>query len=133
VADAFRGALAMAGLSPTDVGWVHAHGTATPTNDAVEAAAVRALFGDRPVPVSSTKHLFGHTLGAAGAVSAVVAAIALRERFLPANARVERPDPACAVNLVTQSSAEPPPGHVLVSSLGFGGASCALAVSKVRT
>ena len=66
-------ALADAGLSPSDIGHVNAHGTSTPLNDAAEAAAVTAVFGPRGVPITSTKGVTGHALGAAGAVPAVVA------------------------------------------------------------
>ncbi len=121
-----RGALAMAGRAPGEIDWVHAHGTATPTNDAVEGAAIARLFAGTRVPVSSTKHLFGHTLGAAGAVSSVVAVLAMAEGFVPGNSPVARPDPACAVEVVPPAGIRRPVGTVLVNSLGFGGSNCCL-------
>jgi 3-oxoacyl-[acyl-carrier-protein] synthase II len=130
VAAAFTGALRAAGAATSDVGWVHAHGTATPTNDAVESAAVRAAFGARRVPVSSTKHVFGHTLGAAGAISTVVSLQALNEAFVPGNAAIAKPDPACDVDVVPPEGLAVRPRHALVGSLGFGGASCALLLSE---
>ncbi len=126
VASALRAALDMAGAAPRDVGWVHAHGTGTPTNDAVEATGVRAVFGAHRVPVSSTKHVFGHTLGAAGSVAGVVALLALREGFVPGNAPVSSPDAACDVDVVPASGIRVRPRRAAVVSLGFGGASCAL-------
>jgi 3-oxoacyl-[acyl-carrier-protein] synthase II len=132
VAAGMRAALALGGVDPDAVGWIHAHGTATPTNDAVESAAVRAVFGARRVPVSSTKHLFGHTLGAAGSISAVVALLALRERFIPGNAPVATPDPACDVDVVPPAGLRGSPGRVIVSSLGFGGANCSLLFAEAR-
>lgn len=133
VAAALRAALASGGVAPGDVGWVHAHGTATPTNDDVESAGVRAVFGRHRVPVSSTKHVFGHTLGAAGSIAAVVAVVALREGFVPGNAPISEQDSACDVDIVPPSGIRAPVGHAVVSSLGFGGANCALLLSKART
>ncbi len=132
VASAIRGAMALAAVTPRDIGWVHAHGTATATNDAVEALAIGNVFGGQAVPVSSTKHLFGHTLGAAGAVSAVAAVLALRHGFVPGNAPITAQDPACALRIVSPGGLVTPLSRVVVSSLGFGGASCALVVSEAR-
>jgi 3-oxoacyl-[acyl-carrier-protein] synthase II len=129
-AAALRGALDAAGWSPEDLDWVHAHGTATPTNDAAEAAALRDVLGAASVPVSSTKHHFGHTLGGAGALSAVIAVLALREGFIPGNAAVDAQDPACPVALVPPAGISRPVHRVLVNSLGFGGVNVALAISE---
>jgi 3-oxoacyl-(acyl-carrier-protein) synthase len=130
IGEAMRVALEMAGRRPGDVDWVHAHGTATPTNDAVEGAAIAGVFGGRGVPVSSTKHLFGHTLGAAGAVASVVGVLAMREGFLPGNAPVARPDPACRVEVVPPGGIRREVRTVLVNSLGFGGTNCCLVLTE---
>ncbi len=129
IGEAMRAALEMAGCRPGDVDWVHAHGTATPANDAVEGSAIAGVFGGRAVPVSSTKHLFGHTLGAAGAVASVVGILALREGFIPGNAPVLRPDPGCRVEVVPPAGLRREVRTVLVNSLGFGGSNCCLVLA----
>ncbi len=98
---AMRAALAAASLVPGDIGYVNAHGTATPANDRSESAALSLVFGPRAVPVSSTKGVTGHTLGAAGIVEAIVTAQALERQALPPNANCASPDPALDVDLVT--------------------------------
>jgi 3-oxoacyl-(acyl-carrier-protein) synthase len=128
-AEAMRRAMAGAGWSAGDVDWIHAHGTGTPLNDAAESAAIRAATGGAPVPVSSTKHVFGHTLGGAGAIAAAVAVIAIREGLVPGNAPVTEPDPACGVALVPPGGRRGPVGNVLVNALGFGGTNVSLALS----
>lgn len=133
VAAAIGDALAVGQVAPGDVGWVHAHGTATPTNDAVEATGLRAAFGSHRVPVSSTKHVFGHTLGAAGAVAAAVTVYALHDGFVPGNAPIVSPDMACDVAVVPPRGLRTPLSCAVVSSLGFGGASCALVLSRALT
>jgi 3-oxoacyl-(acyl-carrier-protein) synthase len=132
VAAAIREALGSAGVAPRDVDWVHAHGTATPTNDGVESTGIRAAFGSHRVAVSSTKHVFGHTLGAAGSISAVVTVVALRAGFVPGNAPILARDPACDVDVVPPSGVDAGIRHAVVSSLGFGGSNCALLVSGGR-
>ncbi|MEZ5644722.1 MAG: beta-ketoacyl-[acyl-carrier-protein] synthase family protein [Burkholderiaceae bacterium] len=121
---AMEAALRSAGLSSSDVDYVNLHGTATPANDAAEGRAVGELFGDR-VPCSSTKGATGHTLGAAGALEAVLGALALTEGLLPGNVGATTPDPALAVDLVL-ASRPATLRHVLSNSFGFGGSNCAL-------
>ena len=98
---AIEQALASAGLGATDIDYVNLHGTATPSNDAAESRAIGALFAS--TPCSSTKGATGHTLGAAGALEAVVAALALREQFVPAGVNTTLPDPALAADYVLAS------------------------------
>ncbi|MDB5873454.1 MAG: 3-oxoacyl-ACP synthase [Ramlibacter sp.] len=124
-------ALAAAGLAPADIGYVNAHGTATPANDRAEAAALAAVFGPRGVPVSSTKGVTGHTLGAAGIVEALVTVLALERQALPPTANCSNPDQELPVDLVTQ----PGPArlrHAMSNSFGFGGSNCALIFSLVK-
>lgn len=121
---AIRGALETAGLAPGDIDYVNLHGTATPSNDAAEDAAVQAVFGTG-VPVSSTKGAHGHTLGAAGALEAMVGVIALQDQFLPAGLNLREPDPALGSCYVRENR----PArlrHVMSNSFGFGGANCAV-------
>jgi 3-oxoacyl-(acyl-carrier-protein) synthase len=88
------------------------------------------MLGDAAVPVSSTKHVFGHTLGAAGAVSAVVGVLAFREGFVPGNCAVAEADPACPVELVPPDGLARAIDSVLVNAMGFGGTNCALVLTR---
>lgn len=126
-------ACADASLSPEGVDYVNAHGTATPQNDATEAAAINRWAGSRAatLPVSSTKASIGHLLGAAGAVEAVVCLMALREQWLPPQLNLATPDPACRFPLVRQ----PTDARIevaLSNSFGFGGANVTLALRRWR-
>lgn len=97
-ARAMRGALCDAGIAPERVGYINAHGTATPANDPTESGAIHMVFGDHAgrIPVSSTKSMHGHALGAAGAIEAVATVLALENGLLPPTANFEEPDPQCA-------------------------------------
>ena len=128
---AMRAALADASLAPGDIGYVNAHGTATPANDRSESAALSAVFGPRGVPVSSTKGVTGHTLGAAGILEAIVTAQALVRQALPVNANCVTPDPELEVDVVTAPRAAKLQ-HALTNSFGFGGSNCALVFSLGR-
>jgi 3-oxoacyl-[acyl-carrier-protein] synthase II len=121
---ALRGALAMAGLPSEAIDYVNAHGTGTPQNDVVEMSVLRAVLGARlaRIPVSSSKSQLGHTLGAAGALEAVVTVLALGEGFLPPTIGLREPDEAWAdVDLVTEPGRQAPLGVAVSSSYGFGG------------
>lgn len=123
IARAIRQALEMGGTAPGEVDYVNAHGTGTPANDAAEAKGILLALGDeagRRVPVSSTKALVGHTLGAAGALEQCFCLIALERGFLPVQAGLETPDPACPLNFVRDPAGRP--RIALNNSLGFGGA-----------
>lgn len=125
---AMRSALADAGVGPDAVGYVNAHGTGTPFNDTMEAAAIQALFGGRgaQVPVSSTKPMIGHLLGGAGAVEGIITALALREKRLPPNLNYETPDPACGLRIVRVSERAPFLDVAMSNSFGFGGSNATL-------
>ena len=124
-----RTALAAANLTPTDIGYVNAHGTATPSNDRSEAAALEEVFGKRGVPVSSTKGVTGHTLGAAGIVEAIITVEALARQALPPSANLIRSDPALALDIVTQPRATALQ-NAMSNSFGFGGNNCSLIFSR---
>ncbi|KAK44950.1 3-oxoacyl-ACP synthase [Caballeronia jiangsuensis] len=124
---AMQQALASAGLNAGDIGYVNLHGTATPSNDAAESRALTSLF-DR-VPCSSTKGATGHTLGAAGALEAVIAALALRHQMIPAGANTSEPDPALGLDYVLASRGAPLRA-VLSNSFGFGGTNCSLVFGR---
>lgn len=121
---AMEAALKSAGLTTGDVDYINLHGTSTPANDAAEGRAVARLFGPTP-PCSSTKGATGHTLGAAGAVEAVVSILALQEGLLPGSPGTQTQDPEIPLNYLLHSR----PGqvrHVLSNSFGFGGSNCSL-------
>jgi 3-oxoacyl-[acyl-carrier-protein] synthase II len=120
VKKAILDSLTMAGLERGDVDYVNAHGTSTPLNDKAEAFSIGEVFGDYKVPVSSTKSMIGHLIGAAGAVEAVACALAIEEQMIPPNTNYETPDPEMDLNIIT----EPTPAKlnvVMNNSLGFGG------------
>jgi len=115
-------ALASAGRQAADVDYINAHGTATIFNDSTEGVAITQLFGGRdvPVPVSSTKSMMGHSLGAAGAVEAVISILALQHRFLPPNINFREADPAWNFEVVKESRGAKV-DCVISNSFGFGG------------
>jgi 3-oxoacyl-[acyl-carrier-protein] synthase-1 len=125
---AMQSALDAARLTPGDVDYVNLHGTGTQSNDAAEARAVGALFGTA-VPCSSTKAATGHTLGAAGALEAVICALALRAGLMPGGVHSEELDPALPVRYLSTNQ-RAPLARVLSNSFGFGGANCALLFAR---
>ncbi len=116
-----RLALADAGLEPGDIGHINAHGTSTPLNDAAEAAAITEIFGPRGVPMTSTKGVTGHALGAAGALEAVAMLLAMEHRLIPATAGTTVVDPEFTIDLVIGSPRPWEPAPSISNSLGFGG------------
>lgn len=123
-------AMQEAGLTPEDIDYINAHGTATAANDAGEAQAIRQVFGDHDVLVSSTKGMTGHLLGAAGAVEAVITATALQKGILPPNVGCQHQDPACPVTLVTTHNQHHPSRYALSNSFGFGGHNAVIAFKR---
>lgn len=116
-----RLALDDAGLSPSDIKHVNAHGTSTPLNDAAEAEAVRAIFGDRGVPIMSGKGVTGHALGAAGALEAAQVLLAFEHKSIPPTAGTTEVDSAMAIDLVHGQARPWTPGPTLSNNFGFGG------------
>lgn len=114
-------ALADAGTRADAVTHVNAHGTGTDLNDVAEARAVNAVFGTAAVPVTAPKSVTGHSLGAAGALEAVVAVLSVSEGLAPPTANLTRPDPRCALDVVTGEPRKLPDGPVLSNSFAFGG------------
>ncbi len=125
-ARAMRSALEDAGVEPPQIDYVNAHGTATPANDAAEALALHAVFGEHVPLVSSTKGATGHTLGAAGALEAAICLIALAESFAPPTVGLVDPDPAAKLPHVAGAPIERRLKRVLSNSFGFGGNNTAL-------
>lgn len=125
-------ALRDAGLEPTDVEYVNAHATSTPAGDRAECRALARVFGphlDR-LPVSSTKGMTGHLLGAAGAVEAVLCVRALETGTLPPTINLDHPDPECALDHVANKARETPVRVVLCNSFGFGGVNASLVLER---
>lgn len=125
-------ALRSAGLGPSDVDYINAHGTSTPANDAAETAAIRTLFGahaDR-LAVSSTKGCTGHLLGAAGGIEAVFSAMALHTGVLPPTANYRTPDPECDLDVIPEGPRRADPRVVLSNAFGFGGTNSTLAFAR---
>ncbi|MDE3192999.1 MAG: beta-ketoacyl-ACP synthase II [Chloroflexota bacterium] len=129
---AIRMALEDAGLAPEKIGYVNAHGTSTPPNDSSETAALKTVFGDhaRKLAISSTKSMTGHTLGAAGAIEAVICVLAMRDGILPPTINQEVPDPECDLDYVPNVARRQQVEHSLSNSMGFGGHNAALIISK---
>ncbi|NTX41208.1 beta-ketoacyl-ACP synthase II [Myxococcus sp. CA051A] len=123
-----RLALQSAGMNPEQVGYINAHGTSTPFNDANETKAIKAVFGDhaRKVAVSSTKSMTGHMLGAAGGYEGVVSALALSRNILPPTINQTSPDPECDLDYVPNAAREAKVDAVMSNSFGFGGTNAVL-------
>lgn len=114
-------ALADAGLAPAAIGHVNAHGTSTPLNDAAEAEAVTKVFGAGAVPVTSTKGVTGHLVGAAGAVEAVIGLSCATRGVVPPVANLTDADPELTIDLVAGEARSITPAPVISNSFGFGG------------
>jgi len=120
---AMRRALDKAELQPTDIDYINAHGTSTPLNDRMETKAINTVFGEAAgkIPVSSTKSMMGHLIGAAGAVEAAVCIMALRGGLLPPTINLNQPDPECNLDYVPHQSRPANIETALSNSFGFGG------------
>jgi 3-oxoacyl-[acyl-carrier-protein] synthase II len=125
-----RAALADSDLRPADIGYVNAHGTSTPQNDRIETVALKTVFGERVPPVSSTKSMTGHTLGASGALEAVFCIQALRDQILPPTVNQERCDPDCDLDYVANRARATRFGVALTNSFGFGGHNATLIFTR---
>ena len=127
-----RLALENAGLGAGDIGYINAHGTSTTLNDKGETVAIKTVFGEQAykIPISSTKSMTGHLLGASGALEAVICARVLRENILPPTINYEFPDPVCDLDYVPNRARTARPKHVMSNSFGFGGHNATLILSR---
>jgi 3-oxoacyl-[acyl-carrier-protein] synthase II len=128
---AMRAACEDAGVDPSVIGYVNAHGTSTLPNDRVETLALKRLFGERVPPVSSTKSMTGHTLGAAGALEAVLCIQALNHQTLPPTINQEQADPDCDLDYVPNRARPAAVEVVMTNSFGFGGHNASLVFCRV--
>src|SRR6266850_1325693 len=133
-ARAMGGALQDARLSPTDIGYINAHGTSTPYNDKFETIAIKRVFGDhaRKLAVSSTKSMTGHLLGAAGGIEAIATVLALYHGVLPPTINYETPDPDCDLDYIPNQARKQDVETALSNAFGFGGTNATLAFRKYR-
>jgi 3-oxoacyl-[acyl-carrier-protein] synthase II len=121
-----------AGLKTTDINYINAHGTSTKLNDQIETMAIKKLFGDhaRKVPVSSTKSMTGHLLGAAGGVELAACILSIRDNMVHPTINYETPDPECDLDYVPNVSRKVQVNVALSNSLGFGGHNATLVVKR---
>jgi nodulation protein E len=131
-ARAMRAALRDAGLAPEQIGYINAHGTATQANDIAESAAIRAVFGAHAarLPVSSTKSMHGHALGAAAALECLATVTALRDGILPPTVNYSQPDPECDLDVIPNQARAAQVEYALSNSFAFGGLNAVLALRR---
>jgi beta-ketoacyl-acyl-carrier-protein synthase II len=128
-----RWALEDAQISPDEVDYINAHGTSTPANDSVETLAIKSLFGEQAygIPVSSTKSMIGHPMGASGAIEAIVCALTIDRGAIHATINLETPDPACDLDYVPNEARDAEVKIALSNSFGLGGQNACLVLKKV--
>jgi 3-oxoacyl-[acyl-carrier-protein] synthase II len=127
-----QNAIYEAGVQPHEIDYINAHGTSTYYNDKIETAAIKRVFGDSAysIPVSSTKSMMGHLLGAAGGVEAGIVAMSIRTRTVPPTANYEKPDPDCDLDYVPKVPRRREVKYALSNSFGFGGTNAALLMKR---
>ena len=130
-----RLALEDAGLVAGDIDYINAHGTSTQLNDKSETAAIKTVFGEQAysVPISSTKSMTGHLLGASGSLEAAICSKVINENILPATINYETPDPECDLDYVPNITRNVSPRHVMSNSFGFGGHNATLIMSRFES
>jgi 3-oxoacyl-[acyl-carrier-protein] synthase II len=133
-ARAMRNALAEARVAPHEIGYINAHGSSTPLNDATETASIKQVFGDHAyrLALSGTKGYYGHALGASGAIEAAICALASRRGWVPPTVNLDSPDPACDLTHVPGGGMDLAPDYLLSNSFGFGGIKAALLFRRAR-
>jgi 3-oxoacyl-[acyl-carrier-protein] synthase II len=129
-----QAALQNADLNLDEIDYINAHGTSTPLNDKSETAAIKTVFGDQAykIPISSTKSMTGHLLGASGAVEAIICVHTLREHLLPPTINYETPDPDCDLDYIPNTYRPANVEHVMSNSFGFGGHNATLIISRYK-
>jgi 3-oxoacyl-[acyl-carrier-protein] synthase II len=129
-----KGALEQAGLQPGDVDYVNAHGTSTPLNDKYETMAMKAVFQENAygVPISSTKSMTGHLLGAGGSLEAGITVMAIRDGVLPPTINLEESDPDCDLDYTPNAARDRAVNVAMSNSFGFGGHNASLLFRSVE-
>jgi 3-oxoacyl-[acyl-carrier-protein] synthase II len=127
-------ALKDAGIAPTEMGYINAHGTSTKFGDELETIAIKTVFGDHAykIPVSSTKSMTGHLLGAAGGVEAVISILAMDRGVLPPTINLENPDPECDLDYIPNRARKAQVEVTMSNSFGFGGTNACVIFRKYR-
>lgn len=121
--------IADAGITPDRIGYINAHGTSTPLNDPLESKSIARVFGDK-IPVSSTKSMTGHLLGAAGGIEAIISILAIKDSFLPPTINLKESDPECSLDYIPNEGRYANIDYALSNALGFGGHNGALVFKK---
>lgn len=131
-ARAMRRAIADAAIEPEQISYINAHGTSTAANDKLETKAIKRVFGEAAyrIPVSSTKSMTGHLLGAAGGIEAIISVLALKEGIIPPTINYQTSDPECDLDYVPNQARRSQLEYVLSNSLGFGGHNACLVFRK---
>jgi 3-oxoacyl-[acyl-carrier-protein] synthase II len=134
-ARAMKLALENASMAPEEIDCIFAHGTGTPLNDAAETKAIKKVFGDHAyrLPVSATKSMVGHIMGAAGAISALAAVLAIRDGVIPPTINYETPDPECDLDYVPNVARQQQVNATLINGFGFGGQNVAVIIRKYES
>ena len=127
-----RMAIKDAGLKPEDIEYINAHGTSTPLNDATETHAIKTVFGEnaKKIPISATKSMTGHLLGAAGSTEAIFTILTIRHGIIPPTINYEEPDPECDLDYVPNVARRQPVNIAISNAFGFGGTNAALVFKK---
>ncbi len=127
-------ALTNAKVPPSSVGYINAHGTSTPYNDKYETCAIKSIFGEHAfnIPISSTKSMTGHLLGAAGALEAIISIKTLLDQFAPPTINYTTPDPECDLDYVPNEGRKISADYALSNSFGFGGHNASLLLKRFK-
>jgi 3-oxoacyl-[acyl-carrier-protein] synthase II len=132
VASAMQQALRDAGISPSEIGYINAHGTSTALNDKIETLAIKKVFGHQAgsIPVSSTKSMTGHLIGGTASLETAICILAMRSSLLPPTINLDNPDPECDLNYIPHKALPAEVSYSLNNSFGFGGQNVSLVIGK---